>query len=228
MSEERIRSVAEVAELAHLREDDPRVVEAMRSPRTRALLLRYREFLAEPAPMPGADFAAADARLAAALERELALPGTTPARRVITTEPREGWLHRLLAPPMRPALAFAALAVVAGVVFVSTRPTPRTGEPVMRGDTTRTMEARILASEPGRVTLQWSAVSGAERYELRFYASDLTERGRVDLGSQTRVELLTGELPAGLVAGEVVFWQAVALRGSDVVQQSATATIRLP
>lgn len=227
MSEDRIRSTAELAELAHLPDGDPRLEGAMRSPRTRALLRRYREFLAEPAPMSGADFAAADARLAEMLDRELALPAVAPGR-TIAPEPRESWLRRFFAPSLRPALAFAALAVVAGIVFVSTRPSPRTGEPVMRGDTTRTMDARIVATEPGKVTLQWSAVSGAEQYELRFYGADLTERGRVNLGTETRVELLAGQLPVGLAAGEVLFWQAVALRGTDVVQQSATASIRLP
>lgn len=98
----------------------------------------------------------------------------------------------------------------------------------MRGDTVHTMEARVVKSAPGSVSLSWSAVAGADQYELRFFASDLTERGRVNLGPATEVEILAGQLPVGLSPGEVLLWQAVALKGSDVLQQSATATIQLP
>jgi hypothetical protein len=48
------------------------------------------------------------------------------------------------------------------------------------------------------------------------------------MGPETRVELLAGQLPVGLVSGEVLLWQAVAMKGQDVIAQSATSTITLP
>ncbi len=240
MNDDRIREVSDIAELAHLREDDPRRIEAMRSPRTRALLATYQDFLTQPPaePLPGARLADADRRLAEALDRELALPATavgdpgaatTEPRRALKDAPRRGLLELLFAPALRPAFALAAVVLVAGTVWMATsqRRTP-TDEPVMRGDAAGSFRAQIQSQTEGRATLTWTAVTGADHYELRFYAQDLAERGRVDLGPETRVELVAGQLPVGLLSGEVMLWQAFAMKGHDVLAESPTATIRLP
>lgn len=240
MNDDRIREVSDIAELAHLDETDPRRVEAMRSPRTRALLATYQDFLEQPPaePLPGANLLDADRRLAEALDRELALPAavvgepgaaTTEPRRALKDEPRRGLLELLFAPALRPAFALAAVVLVAGAVWMGTsqRRTPA-DEPVMRGDAAGSFRAQIQSQAEGRATLTWTTVTGADHYELRFYAQDLSERGRVDLGPETRVELLAGQLPVGLLSGEVMLWQAFAMKGQDVLAESPTATIRLP
>ncbi len=235
MNDDRIREVAEVAELAHLPEDDPRRIAAMRSPRTRALLALYQDFLTQPpaGPLGGADVADADARLAAALDRELGVTvdAAAPAEpaRAPRPAPRRGLFDGLFAPALRPAFALAAVVLVAGAVWMgvqSRRESP--AEPVMRGEADGPFRAEIRTQGDGRATLQWTTVAGAERYELRFYAQDLSELARVAQGAATRADLVAGQLPAGLPAGQVVLWQAVALKGGDVLAESPTSTVRLP
>jgi hypothetical protein len=90
------------------------------------------------------------------------------------------------------------------------------------------MRADLVSSAEGKALLRWSAVAGADHYELRFFGTDLSERARLGMGPETRVELLAGQLPVGLVSGELLLWQAVAMKGQDVLAQSGTATITLP
>src|SRR5262245_10340451 len=122
----------DVAELADLPHDDPRVTGA--SPRVRAQLRAYRDFVAPGTIPEGANVNEAEDRLARALEREIGASLTDVGDdRVVPPAPRrEGFWTTLLGPRLRPVWAAAALIVVVGIVWF-VRSGPRTGEPVMRG-----------------------------------------------------------------------------------------------
>lgn len=215
-------SDADLGTLAALPAGDPRLAHLAVCPRCRSRLALYREFL-EPSALPGGARAdEADARLAAVLEREI-LAATRPAP---ARTRGENWLARWLAPARRPVWALAAIAVVAAGVWAIARGPSR---PLMRGPETGTgVEVRAPVESAGAVTLAWRPVRGADRYEVRFYATDLSDLARLPAPAGDRLELRRGTLPPPLSSGERVLWQVVALHGGDVLARSRTRSLRLP
>ena len=246
-------AIEQLAAILELPPDDPRRLELERSPRGRALLRTYRAFLAPGRAPAEADLENARASLHAMLDRELGLgaaPSTasrseaaTPAgprpevvgpapAHAAARAPRRSWWWM---PAPRLAFAMAALAVaVAGVWYVSRPPGP--AAPELRGHRVEgtgaptvalTLHpARTLAG--GAVELSWEPVAGADRYQVAFFATDLTDLAHPAPTTEPRLVLAPGALPAGLSRASSVLWQVTARRGSEPLAVSETAPLRLP
>jgi hypothetical protein len=168
-------------------------------------------------------------------ERELGVPaGDAPSRSPAargageTARRSGGFLDILFGPRLRPALALAAVVIVAGAVWLSTANRRGGEEPVMRGDVTAgELRATAVAVEPGTARLEWTPSAIADGYALVFLAPDLTEIARVPV-SEARFELKAAMLPGGLTSGTSVLWRVVALHGGDEIARSRTATLVVP
>jgi len=237
MSEDR-DPIEQLDEMAALPPDDPRRVAFERTPRGRAMLAAYLGFLS-PGQLPAeAGRAEARDRLQALLAHELGLeapPAASAATPSRDTSPRprarSAWRRAF----GRPALAFAALLIVAGALWlVLDRARPRTES--MRGhrvDGTGRANAEIVPNPPrviggGAVELTWSAVTDADRYEVTLLGGDLADLGVLPAVATPRLVIAPGALPAGLHSGERVLWQVTARHGSATLAESAPAPIQLP
>jgi hypothetical protein len=185
--------------------DDPRRRHVASCPRCRARMAEYEAFMRSEV-LPGSQPEDAEQRLRAAFDASLA---RVPRAR------RASWSERaiaaLSAPSARPVWAAAAVVVVAGSLFLWTR-TPETPR-VLRGTGSEgasgsTFGQLLAEPQPGRTMLKWSAVPGAEAYEVRLYGTNLVELQVVDAGTDTSV-LVATELPPG----EVVLWRVFARAG---------------
>ena len=148
--------------------DTPDTPDPIREARDRALA----EFLA-PGPLPeSARLAEAEAQLLAGLERELGVTIEPPTRvpaRPAADRPGGGlreWFARLVAPPMRPALAAAAALAVVTTLWLQFAPAHREAAPLLRGplpgDSTAGWNAHpaVTAMSRGRVRLGWTPPPG--------------------------------------------------------------------
>jgi len=207
--------------IATLPADDPRRRHAETCPRCRARLALFREFDSPSAPPAGARIDEADSALAAAIERELALPAPLPfPARAARPRPARG-----LGASLRPLwAAAAALILVAGAWVLLRPPAPA----VMRGPVSRAELPVATHRGVDRLTLSWRAVPGASRYVVRFYATDLSDLASVDAGRADHLELRRGALPRPLAGGAKVLWQVMALAGGDRLAASRTQPVVLP
>ena len=223
MTEHDPLEIATIAELAHLPAEDHRVTEAMQSPRTRALLASYRDFLAQGPPPDGARVAEADAALAAVLEREMALPAGFRAQPRTKSHP-SAWA-RLFSPALRPAWAMAGIVAIAALAWVALPHRGPAPERVMRGSESAALEASV-ARGASAAAFTWTAVPGADRYEVRIYATDLVTVLAVhEAGDATRWSLPGTEYPEALARGEGVAWQVTAYQGDTPIAQSRLQTL---
>ncbi len=202
-------------------------------PRCRALIAQHRAFLeneANPAPTP-AQLAAADAALAAALEREMsggrAPQQVTASPRSLADPPRASWWQALFAPALRPAWGFAAVLVVAGGLYATLRPVERAE---VRGDATQAEVVTTLApvAGDGVVTLAWEPVAGADGYDVVLLATDLSELGAPLHVREPRLELRRDALPAGVTSGAKLLWQVTARIGERELSHSVAAECVAP
>jgi hypothetical protein len=215
----------EFERLMKLPADDPERIRAERSEQFMAWKHMLSAFESPPDQLlEPRDLAAAEAELAARVERAVGgevAPGV--ARRAVPA--RGGSWFAGWKPALKPALAFATVAVVAAAgwwSFVRTRePSPVRGTGG-QADVVLT-SARISAG----VELRWSAVAGARGYAVLFLAPDLTELARIDSFSRTHLTLRAGALPAGLASGQSVLVEVTALRPYDKLA-SKPITITVP
>lgn len=224
----------ELAGLEDLSPDDPRVI--AQGPRVRAQLRAYRDFVAPDTLPEGARADDAEERLGRMLERELGIPASQPSaaraetpRIPVASEPQGFWT-RLLGPRMRPAIGFAAVLVVLGVVWM-VRPRPAQ-EPVLRGTQTPASPTELASAtvtrSDGSVRLEWLAVAGASSYRVVFLSPDLSEIARVNDLHDTRFDLIDGSLPSGLTPHAPVLWRVHAMSGGDELARSKTISITTP
>jgi hypothetical protein len=208
-----------------LPDDHPVRQHARACPRCASLLESFRLYL-EPGPdARAAHVAEADASLARAIER---MTGTgAPAR--AAARPSRSWFGWLTGPGLRPALAVAALVLIAGGALVWTRlRSPdegimlRGGQPGAAREITVT-EARL--DEVG-LTLAWHEWPGADGYTLRFYSSDLDELGHLTVARRNTLVLRRGQLPFAPEGGDVVLVRVQALRDGDVVASSPAQPLK--
>ncbi len=240
---DRCYAMEELGTVAALPPDDARRGHLETCPRCRALLAAYRDFMAAEAVPEGADPERADRQLSEMLERELA--GGTPGAdaRVVRAPggfrppvPRIGerlgaWWR---ASALRPALAVAAVLIVAGVVYLSpaVRRAPET--PVLRGGPADSLATpRSFALEPPRPTaeaveLSWVAVTGAEAYQVILYSADLAELKPLPPVPTTRMVLRRDDLPVGLARGTPVFWRVLAFQGGEEIARSEVGSFPVP
>jgi hypothetical protein len=211
----------EAADVLELPESHPRRAHARTCVRCSALLEEYRAYTAaEPDAVPAADLADAEARLARALAAEA---GVTEAPRAIRHAPAPSLWQRLMQPAMRPALAFAGIAIVLAAVLVATRSAHREPSLVLRGAQPGPAQSAVLESAQrsgDQIHFAWRAFPGAETYELRFYSGDLVEIGRVGSLRGTNADLAAGSLSFHPAPGAVLLVRLVALAGGDPIATS--------
>jgi hypothetical protein len=243
----------DLGDLRELRPGDPRLEALESQPRARAQMRAYRDFVTPGDAPEGAKVTEAEARLREALERELGVPlpgapvapvggSSVPSGADQPSDTRDragapprggGLLGALFSPRMRPALAMAALVIVAGGAWLMTAGRREGEEPIMRGSAPAGPQGGIsvMPSERqpgGALRLEWAPSAEADRYAVVFQAPDLTEIARVDDLSSTHLDLDPGALPAGLQSGQSLLWHVIALRGRDEVARSATQPITVP
>ena len=213
-----------VAALADAGAADPRLAHLADCPRCRALLESYRDFV-RGEPEPQANLADAHARLARALAAEIgaAAPAAPRALRP-AAGPRRGLLAALFAPALRPAWAVAAAVAIAAGVWVAR---PHGPVDVLRGPAAPTIETHVAAGA-GSVTLRWRRFGNASRYEVRFYATDLSDLTRVDAHGALELTLRHAAPPARLASGARVLWQVVAFAGDAELARSQTRSLIVP
>ncbi len=195
--------------------------------RCRARLAQLRAFVAG-AESPGARVGEADARLAAALDEAIfaASPAAAASPRRIAEPPKPSFWAALFAPALRPAWGFAMVAMVAGGVWLATR--PQTAE--VRGDGASPVALETLEPVVGEhvVTLTWTPVAGATRYDVTFLADDLTEMGAPVKVTEPTLVLRGDALPEGLRGGASVLWIVTARTGEVELSHSVAARVELP
>jgi len=234
----------DLGDLADLPPDDPRRRALESQPHARAQLHAYRDFVA-PGDMPeGARVAEAEARLAETLEREIGVtisedersrPDTASAARPTARAPRPrargswSWLPAGL----QPALAVAALIVVAGGALLMGQRLRDTRERVLRGATPGTGAGIEASATPhrlpdGTLRLEWSPAPEALSYSVVFLSPELTEVARVTNLGETHLDLRAEALPSGLQPGGHVLWRVLAMHGADEVSRSHASPLTLP
>ncbi|MCC6350821.1 MAG: hypothetical protein IT347_14635 [Candidatus Eisenbacteria bacterium] len=211
--------IEELARVRDLPEGSPERAHAETCPRCRAALLAIAEFEREGDALPAeAGAGPARVRLDAVIE---SLTGDTPQRILPTraTAGRDGagWLARLFAPPaVRFAGAFAALAIVAASLWLTTRgPADR----LERGASAPTSAASVSVT-PAGWRLSWPAVAGAESYDVVFLSADLREVGRVRDVRANELLIARDALPPGVAPGIPLLVEIDALNGGRILGMS--------
>jgi hypothetical protein len=189
------------------------------------MLASYQDFL-RAVPPEGADLGAADKRLGAFLDAHV-VAGRSPSARLGGAS----FIRRMVdwrVSRWRPALAaFAAVAVV--VVSVYTWQARRTEQPhVFRRATTNDFAlgpAELLSDKT--VRLSWNAYEGADAYEVRLYAADLTDVARLGPLADTEVVVdLARVYPAGK-PGTSLYWRVTALAARDEIATSQAGSFEI-
>ncbi|MFI5371111.1 MAG: hypothetical protein ACHQ52_06090 [Candidatus Eisenbacteria bacterium] len=236
----------DAAAVAALPDDHPQRRHARECPRCAALLDAWRAFAAaDPGEVSARDLADADARLSRALASAIGVPATDAAtsdaaasrepgaRHADRTAPPTGrtvardvgrdpsFWERLMHPALRPALSFAALALVLGAVLLWPRLASHGRDLVLRGETHAVTLALLRTERVGEALhLEWRAYPGAETYELRFFSGGLAELGRVGSLHGTRADLPVAGLPFRFAAGETVLVRVAAMSRGDAMATS--------
>jgi hypothetical protein len=222
-------------------EDDPRRVHARGCVRCGALVAEYESFREARERAPKAEIDLAVARLNALMASTLgAEAGAVPAggasaaaaapappepprepRRLVFPKPtpRFAWL--------RPALGFVAIAAVAGAMWWP-RTTLGPSRVTLRGETQAAPRLAVEAPvfQRGRLAMRWAAYPGAERYDVRFYGSDLTELGRLS-ASEPSLDAGTAQLPFAPDSARGVLVRVVAMISGSEVASSVPRTIEV-
>ena len=192
-------------------------------PRCRNRLALYASFV-EPGDVPaGADPDDADRRLAGVIDRVRheeqggsRMPAPDRPGRSRRAPFILGW---------RPAWALASVLLLGSVVLIrpwEMRP-PDTG--ALRGNGAAALALDAPSFGASAVRLSWSAVPGADAYEVRVLGPDLAELSRREV-SGTSVEVPLAEL--GAPSGSVLGWKVTALRAGERLATSSTGTLRRP
>ena len=214
-------------ELLELPEGDPRRDAMLRDPAVRALYDSYAAFMqAESAGVPGLD------RAQDALSRfrgEHIAGGAVEAReerpRAVRAKPGPSFWERLFSPGWRPALAFAALVIVAGAVFLTMQPRRPSNVVVLRGGRGGEMELLPARVTERGVELTWRSVSDADSYEVLFYTTKLEQLATLGETAET-----TATVPASMrtlmARGDIeVLYRVVARRQGDELSHSPVVTL---
>lgn len=207
-------------------------VHARECPRCGALLASYQLYLDRAAGPTPAQIEDADARLSAALARELGgvapAPGPAAAPGVPAGAARErgrSWIEQMLHPSMRPAVLATAAVIVVGAVVLLPRIAGQHGPGALRG----TGESHAIVVDEATLqdagaVFRWRPVADAERYEVRLYSSNLQELGRFPAGASAALTIPPSVLPATGSDGHLLY-RVYALRGTHVVAFSTAAPL---
>ncbi len=215
--------VERIGEIVDLPANDPERRHAETCPRCRSLVESYLAFAkAEPVTGSGVEHACGvlDASIRKGAERWI--PTET---RTSSLSARAPWWHGLL----RPAPLVAAASIVVASVFLFTSRTPDPG--VLRDDAMESEPFSLLPSEVGEdgsISLSWTAMTGADAYEVRIYGPDLSEVYRHPAAAETSTVIARSLLPADLPPSLDLTWRVYALSGGDVIEISGPGSIRAP
>lgn len=213
--------------------DHPRRRHLEECARCRSLADMLRDFATEAVAPVESGFAAVDASLRAEIAEITGVPEALaevePAPRaaeVPAAPSRKPWWS-FGAP--RPALAFAALLVVASAGVALWR--ANAPAPVLRdasgtgAGAFATLPAKAIA---GGLELTWFSEPGADAYRVVFLDGSLRDVARTAPSADTSFVLAPASLPDGLVHGAEVAWQVEALAGGDVVATTSARPLRVP
>lgn len=232
----------ELALLAE-RTGDPRLHEVEQCASCRSRLAAFRSFLLTGEVPAGARPGEADARLRSALDaeiygspREESLPA---ARR--KDDSSAGDLHpegglpgrffrSLWSPGSR--LAWGTAIVILAIVGIRSSGLlgPGDGESTALRDGGRAGVPELQIVDPvpdpsGGLRLGWSAMAGADRYEVVLHGKEFSERDRIDAGAETGCVIPAGLLATPSGAGRPLYWRVLAYQGGDLVAQSRIAPL---
>ncbi len=202
---------------------DPGRVHLETCPRCLARLADYHDFMTEGAEVPAGQLEAAMSDLESALAVEI-YPNVEPFR----AAPRP----LIARPAVRGALALAALLLII-VALNGLWPRPREADEIrLRTPETESLGAVIELLSPeqlagGGLALSWSAMPGADDYELLLMAPDLSLLATLSSGGQTHLNLDAERLNAWLAGGQVFAWRVRALSGGDPIGESPPSSFRL-
>jgi hypothetical protein len=208
--------VQEIGAVLELPADDPRRRHVEMCPRCRSLVASYTSFV-EAEPADGSDLERVrgmlDARIRAGASR------WKPSRSSVRAFWWQLWLRPL------PLLA-AGLVVVSAAVYWTSR------QPEQSSLRETTPQSRTFALSPaevaadGSIHLSWSAMTGADQYQVRIYGPDFGEIYRAPNTTETALNVDRAVLPANLPATLDLTWRVFALSQGDVIATSEPGSIR--
>ena len=205
-----------IAAVLELPADHPERVHAETCPRCRSLVASYLAFVdAEPAA--GSDLERVRGMLDAHIRAEAA--GWQPAQ----ASARSFSWQRFFRPA--PMIAAALVVIAAGAFWMSRQP-----EQSSVRESTSTPQAFTLSpaqvAADGSVHLSWSAMTGADHYQVRIFGPDFAEIYRSANVSETTLIVERSALPANLPATLDLTWRVSALSQGDIIATSAPGSIR--
>lgn len=213
-----------IAEVLELPEDDPRALHVAGCPRCGALLVSYRDFVKAAAP-PDADLCEANARLSAFLDANVRGVGRDGA---IARGP--SLLDRVRGViAMRPALA-GVLIVLLSVTVLWWQPWQPDEPRILRSATVSGDLILEMAEVIDRdtVRLSWRGLGGADRYEVRIFAPDLSPVAVLGPFEDTSCVVdLGGAYPDG-ASGMRLLWRVIALQKGDEIEASRAGSFEIP
>jgi hypothetical protein len=213
---ERCIEVHEIGMALDLPIDDPVRRHAETCPRCRSLLASYLSFIAtEPADGPGLERVRRllDARIRADAAR------WKPRQSSVRVFWWQTWLR-----PM-PLLAAGLLVVVAAAFWSTRQPEQSSLRDSAPQSRTFVLSPAQVAAD-GNIHLGWSAMSGADRYQVRLYGPDFSEIYRSSNTPETALTIDRGALPSHLPPTLDLTWRVFALSQGDVIATSAPGSIR--
>jgi hypothetical protein len=214
--ESRCIDIERIGEVVDLPANDPLRQHVEDCPRCRNLLRSYQKFL-RAEPVAGFDSAAARRRLDALISTRVGGTRSAPA------SPFANFLRGFLRPV--PLVAAAAVCVVVALTVWQRSRGPEEillrEEPALRALTLAPAEVRA----DGSIHLSWSAVSGADAYQVRIYGPSLTVIHRAEV-AVTSIVIDRSLLPPNLPPSLDLMWRVAALQAGDTIQVSSPGSVR--
>lgn len=215
----------ELAAVAELPASDPRRAHVATCPRCGALLGAYARFMEPGADAEAPHVATADARLSEFLERTIrAAPAPVVMPMARPAAPRSPWWATLLAPALRPALGFVVAAIVVGGVVLWPRHAEHGPSQVLRGGSDDAnaplLRVRSAGLDVDGLHVAWSAVSGADEYEVRVYSDRLEELAYRSVRGDSALDVPAAEIDFHPVAGQALLVRIDARGGGRLLTSS--------
>lgn len=214
--------VERVAEIAGLPPDHPDRRHAESCPRCRSLLASYHLFMAAE-PVAGDGSARAEKVLETRIREgaERWIPAHAP-RSATSRVPFWSVIRR-------PAFALTAAVAVVAATFLWTSRGP--DEPPVLREQTAPREGIVLnqavVGAGGGIHLSWSALPGADQYQVRIYGPDLGEIYRSEATNTTSLVVDRSALPSTLTTALDLTWRVYALATGDIIMTSSPGSIRV-
>jgi hypothetical protein len=209
-----------IAEVSDLPADHPLRRHVADCPRCRNLLRSYQKFvLAEPVAGFAGD---------AALRTLDALIASKVGERSAASRPAQSTSRFSLRGFLRPVPLLAAAAVCALVAVVVWRQSQGPDDILLRNESPSPAAALAPAEvrPDGSILLSWTAVPGADAYQVRIYGPGFTEVYRHPDVAETSAVIDRSSLPSDLPPQLDLLWRVYALQSGDVVQVSDPGSIR--